>query len=309
MALFSWAGEKMPWLILHPLLPILLLTAYFIGDIWDNVPVSAVGKTARTGALLIFGLLASYSLHSATLLTFYHEADPVEPLVYVQSGPDTKDVVNWVDKISYGETGTFDLHMTIEDKCSWPFAWYLREYKFRGHPTSITAADNPLIMSATESDAQAYPILDGAGYVNRKYKLRVWWVPSWFKKGFPESPMSFGLFTDWFFGNIVPIGNRRSDMVDWTDLMNWVLYRQVWSDMGSYNMRLWVRADLAAKYGFTNTTRADVPADYPKALPPPQETPKPSVALKHHKAKIAVTEAATSEITPEDNGSKKKKKK
>lgn len=307
MALFSWAGEKMPWLILHPLLPILLLTAYFVGDIWDNVPVSSIGKTARIGTLAFFALLAAYSLHSAVGLTFYREADPVEPLVYVQSGPDTKDVVAWVDKISYGETGTNDLHMTIEDKCSWPFAWYLREYKFRGHPTSITAADNPLIMSATESDATAYPILDAAGYVNRKFKLRVWWVPSWFKKGFPESPMTLSLFTDWFWGNIVPVGSKRSDMVDWNDLVNWILYRQVWSDMGSYNMRMWVRGDLAAKYGYTSTTRSDVPADYPKALPAPQETPKPFVAVKHHKAsKPTVIE--TTAIAPEDTSSKKKKK-
>jgi len=304
MALFSWAGEKMPWLILHPLLPLLLLTAYFVGDLWDNVPASSAGRMARVGALAVFGLLATYSLHSAVGLTFYREADPVEPLVYVQSGVDTKDVVDWVQKISYGETGTTDLHMTIEDKCSWPFAWYLREYKFRGHPTSITMADNPLIMSATESDAQAYPVLEAAGYVNRKYKLRVWWVPSWFKKGFQETPMNAALFSDWVFGNFLPFGSKRTDMVDWNDLIKWALYREVWSDMGSYNMRMWVRGDLAAKYGFTNTTRTDVPAEYPKAAPPPpQETPKPM--LKRRVVRTVETEVTTPEDTPE----KKKKKK
>jgi predicted membrane-bound mannosyltransferase len=75
----------MPWLILHPLLPLLLLTAYFVGDLWDNVPASSAGRMARVGALAVFGLLATYSLHSAVGLTFYREADPVEPLVYVQS--------------------------------------------------------------------------------------------------------------------------------------------------------------------------------------------------------------------------------
>lgn len=308
MALFSWAGEKMPWLILHPLLPLLLLTAYFVGDLWENVPVEAAGRAARTGVLVIFGLLSAYSLHSAIGLAFYREADPVEPLVYVQSGLDTKEVVQWVEKISYGETGATDLHMTIEDKCSWPFAWFLRDYKFRGHPTSITAADNPLIMSATESDAQAYPILDGAGYVNRKYKLRVWWVPSWFKKGFPETPMSLSLFWDWFWGNLVPIGTHRPDMVEWNDLVNWALYRQVWSDMGSYNMRLWVRPDLAAKYGFTNTTRSDVPADYPKAAPPaPAPTPK-AVPVKHHKSAQVASTADTADVPVADTPVKKDKK-
>ena len=223
-------------------------------------------------------------------MSFYHESNPVEPLVYVQSGPDCKEVERIVRQISYGETGgpnpeapegvTDDekgLHdgmaMTIEDKCSWPFAWYLRDFTRRNHPANITMADNPLIMTATESDAQAYPILSQAGYVNRKYKLRIWWVPSWFKKGYPSTDINPSLFVSWLFSNFIPLSPARPDMVDWTDLKNWLLYRQVWSDLGSYNMRLWVRKDLADKYGFTETNRQDIPADYPTPAPTPMPTP------------------------------------
>lgn len=275
LGMFSWAGEKMPWLIIHPLLPALLLTAYFVGDIWDSSPLQQGWRAARVAALIGFGILASYSLHSAVLLSFYHEANPVEPLVYVQSGPDCNEVERIIRQISYGETGGPDLPLTIEDKCSWPFAWQLRDFEKRNHPSTITQADNPIILTGTEADNQSYPILSQAGYVNRKYKLRVWWVPSWFKKGFPGSEMNFQLFTDWLFSNFIPLHPARPDMVDWTDLKNWVLYRQVWSDMGSYNMRMWVRPDLAQKYGFTETTRSDVPVDYPKpdAVPTPAPTP------------------------------------
>jgi uncharacterized protein (TIGR03663 family) len=301
MVLFSWAGEKMPWLILHPLLPALLLTAFFVGEIWDSKPAEQVWKSARVAALVIFGLLMTYSLHSAVLLSFYHESNPVEPLVYVQSGPDCKEVDRIVRQISYGETGGPDMTapdgttdaekamhdgmaLTIEDKCSWPFAWMLRDFTRRNHPASITAADNPIIMTATESDAQAYPILSKAGYINRKYKLRIWWVPSWFKKGFPSSDMNSGLFFDWLFSNFIPLKTARPDMVDWNDLKNWVLYRRVWSDLGSYNMRLWVRSDLAQKYGYTEFARGDVPADYPK----PDVTPVPTpiaMPIKRQKSK------------------------
>jgi hypothetical protein len=55
-------------------------------------------------------------------------------------------------------------------------------------------------------------------------------------------------------------------MVDWNDIKNWILYRQVWSDLGSYNMRMWVRPDLAQKYGFTEDSRSDVPSDYPQLI-------------------------------------------
>ncbi|HUO57946.1 MAG TPA: flippase activity-associated protein Agl23 [bacterium] len=295
LALFSWAGEKMPWLILHPLLPALLLTAYFVGAIIDSHPTEQIWKCARGAAILIFTVLATYSLHSAILLSFYHEANPVEPLVYVQSGPDVQEVERIVRQISYAETGGPNpnapagvtdaekgmhdgLPLTIEDKCSWPFAWQLKDFSRRNHPATITTADNPIIMTGTESDAQAYPILSQAGYVNRKYKLRIWWVPSWYKKGFPGSEMTPSLFVDWFFGNFLPIlpwvFPPKPDMVDWHDLKQWLLYREVWSDLGSYNMRLWIRPDLAAKYGFTGTERADIPSDYPKAMPTPVPTPE-----------------------------------
>lgn len=279
--LFSWAGEKMPWLILHLLLPSLLLTAFFMGEILNSRPMEQVWKCARVAAIALFGLLFTYSVHSAIILSFYHEADPVEPLVYVQSGPDTKEVERIVREISYGEMGGTDLPLTIEDKCSWPFAWSLKDFPKRNHPASITMADNPIIMTATESDAQAYPILSQAGYQNRKYKLRIWWVPSWFKKGFPGSEMNMGLFVDWFFSNFIPLKTARPDMVDWSDLRKWMLYREVWSELGSYNMRLWVKPDLAQKYGFTDTNRSDVPADYPKTEPTPSSASEVQKPIRH----------------------------
>jgi len=299
LALFSWAGEKMPWLILHPLLPALLLTAYFMGQIAESVPTGQFWKSTRLAAIICFGLLLSYSLHSAVLLSFYHESNPVEPLVYVQSGPDCQEIEQIIRRISYGETGgpnaeapagTTDaeramhdgLPLTIEDKCSWPFAWQLRDFTRRNHPASITMADNPIVMTATESDAQAYPILSQAGYVNRKYKLRIWWVPSWFKKGYPTTDINAGLFFSWLFSNFIPLSPARPDMVDWSDLKNWLLYREVWSDLGSYNMRLWVRKDLADKYGFTETNRGDVPADYPLPAPTPAPTPEKKGRHSHN---------------------------
>ncbi|HJT24515.1 MAG TPA: glycosyltransferase family 39 protein, partial [bacterium] len=55
LALFSWAGEKMPWLILHPLLPALLLSAYFVGHIVESAPTAQLWKSARLAAILCFG--------------------------------------------------------------------------------------------------------------------------------------------------------------------------------------------------------------------------------------------------------------
>jgi uncharacterized protein (TIGR03663 family) len=48
--IYSWAGEKMPWLVVHPVLPMIVLTGRFAGDLFQAVNWQAVWR--RGGALL-----------------------------------------------------------------------------------------------------------------------------------------------------------------------------------------------------------------------------------------------------------------
>jgi uncharacterized protein (TIGR03663 family) len=64
---YSWAGEKMPWLVVHPALPIIVLSGKFAGDLFERVDWRAVWK--RGGALLalllpitLFGLYMLFKL-------------------------------------------------------------------------------------------------------------------------------------------------------------------------------------------------------------------------------------------------------
>ena len=68
--IYSWAGEKMPWLVVHPVLPMIILTGKFAGDLFERVDWRAVWQ--RGGALLalllpitLFGL---YTLDQAAAL-------------------------------------------------------------------------------------------------------------------------------------------------------------------------------------------------------------------------------------------------
>jgi uncharacterized protein (TIGR03663 family) len=49
--IYSWAGEKMPWLVLHPALPMIILTGKFAGDLFERVDWRTVWQ--RGGALLV----------------------------------------------------------------------------------------------------------------------------------------------------------------------------------------------------------------------------------------------------------------
>jgi uncharacterized protein (TIGR03663 family) len=48
--IYSWAGEKMPWLVVHPALPLIVLSGKFAGDLFERVEWRTVWR--RGGALL-----------------------------------------------------------------------------------------------------------------------------------------------------------------------------------------------------------------------------------------------------------------
>ena len=65
--IYSWAGEKMPWLVVHPVLPMIILTGKFAGDLFERVDWRAVWR--RGGALL--ALLLPITLFSLYMLIKY----------------------------------------------------------------------------------------------------------------------------------------------------------------------------------------------------------------------------------------------
>ncbi len=49
--IYSWAGEKMPWLVVHPALPMIVITGAFAGDLFERVNWREVWR--RGGAILV----------------------------------------------------------------------------------------------------------------------------------------------------------------------------------------------------------------------------------------------------------------
>lgn len=225
----SFAGERMPWLILHSLLPMILLTGMLLNDLWETFP-------RRRG--WIFGATAFFllmSLHNTTNLTFYEDgANPAEQLVYVQTSTDVPQVVRQIKNMSKRLTGGYDMKITCEDYCSWPFAWYLRDFKYVGYPKYSADTPeggiekNPIILSGVEMAAPGHDDrvaqLLAQDYVAQRYKLRVWWAPD-----------GNAFFNDTLGGKLKKAWRL-------------FLYREPWSGLGSYDMIVYVRKDVAYLY-------------------------------------------------------------
>ncbi len=162
--IYSWAGEKMPWLMIHMTMPMMLLAAIGLEPavtILFNVlrtrlvrsssetsedqaemanPLAPVihsrashGRLAIAGAIttiFVAVLLLLPTLQNMFQVTYVHYADaPHEMMIYVQTSTDINivmDKVEALDKQYY--SGNHQIPIGITDDATWPYAWYMRDY-------------------------------------------------------------------------------------------------------------------------------------------------------------------------------------
>ena len=165
LVLYSWAAEKMPWLMIHITMPMMLLAAIglepavvtcinfvrnlFAGQVSPKMPVSPngnnipvqgypqarpkVGVFASSVSFLgvIFAvLLLLPTIHNMYEVSYVHPADgPHEMMVYVQTTTDVNIVMSKVDALDrkmFG--GKHQMLIGLTTDATWPFAWYVRDY-------------------------------------------------------------------------------------------------------------------------------------------------------------------------------------
>jgi uncharacterized protein (TIGR03663 family) len=214
MGIYSWAGEKMPWLLIHPLLPLLLLAGVGVQALWRGRD-----RVAGKIGLAVCAVGALYMLHATTALSYGHPADPEEFLVYTQSStavPPVSQQILAIDRRVFDATGQhLKLDIDTTDGVDWPWAWYLRDLKTSsfvdmGPNSSYTPAAQALLVD----DSDRTRLLPQLGsYTGYRFPLRVWWIPDY----------------------------QHATLKDWA---TWLLWRTPWNPEGSLDEWLYVRNDV-----------------------------------------------------------------
>jgi uncharacterized protein (TIGR03663 family) len=176
LAVHSWAGERMPWLIIHPLLPFVLLAGLGVQVLWERRrSVAAVPVATLLVVALGFTVWTSYQA------AYVRGGEPRE--LFVQAGQATEEVPAWVerlellDRLVFAEQGRH-LEVAIDADVYWPYGWYLRDF-----PTGTYAVLEEGGAVPTQ-DVVFLPHwkLEGigsqlVGYTEIPYEHRWWWVP------------------------------------------------------------------------------------------------------------------------------------
>ena len=251
IAIYSWAREKVPWLTVHPLLPLTLLAAVGLANLWRDRR-----ERAPRIALAVFALLLAINTSGMLLACFRYGAYDLERrpkngeyLAYVQTTEDLVRALGVLDRVK-GRVPAGQNWITVAGEASWPLTWYLRNTPTAWTPR-IDRASTPVIVADWDPEGALEKQLANK-YDAKRVPIRAWWFPEK-SPGTPENPGSHPTLKD---------------------AWNWWLFHRLWSPIGSQDATFFVRKDLASasvleplQLPIQDTTGRDYPSD-PSLIPP-----------------------------------------
>ncbi|HPZ07776.1 MAG TPA: TIGR03663 family protein [Candidatus Eremiobacteraeota bacterium] len=177
--IYSYAQEKVPWLMVHIVLPFTILAGMCLGKIFNE------GKAYyKFAASIILIILLFFNIYSSYRLNFKMGDDPREPMVFTQT---TRDVVETSHKLreiagelkkkeqETGEKKNYTIF--VDNEVSWPFVWYLRDLPVQySLPGSAEDAQRGIaVLSSIEKSNSVESYLVGK-FSGEHKKLRAWWI-------------------------------------------------------------------------------------------------------------------------------------
>jgi predicted membrane-bound mannosyltransferase/sugar lactone lactonase YvrE len=181
LAVFTYAGEKAPWLTVHIALPLILSAAWALGWMieaapWGRLAAWGTRNYLRVAALAFFGLLAVLTGRAAYRAAYINYNTPLEYLVYAHHSAYPKVVFNEIEELSLRITGGTDMVVAYDNNVRYPYWWYMRYYPnkmdFGENPTR-DVRNAPVIVVSDANDAKLTSVVRD-NYVEFKYP-RIWW--------------------------------------------------------------------------------------------------------------------------------------
>ncbi|MBI4289695.1 MAG: TIGR03663 family protein [Chloroflexi bacterium] len=199
--LYSVAGEKAPWLVVHITLPLILLGGKFAGDILPRLK-------RWTGVLSVAGLVLAVAFTiKVSWQANYQKADvPYHMLVYAGGSADLTPIMDRIEKLAAQGGQGKEVRITIDSPLSWPWVWYLRDYSRVDYPDIGSLGGAPqgqVVLVTVGNEAKMAPYLDRYA-PGEKFHQTVWF-PEEYKQWKPgELPKAARWWWDYFW-------NRKTD--------------------------------------------------------------------------------------------------
>jgi predicted membrane-bound mannosyltransferase/sugar lactone lactonase YvrE len=190
LAIFSYAGEKMPQQTMLISAPMILAAAWAVGYLLDTktagelfqirqwkfeIPIN-VTQSARNILLAAFVVLGVLTARTAYFATYINYDYPNEYMAYAHGAPGPKIAFKEIERLSYLTTGGTDMVVAYDNYVRYPYWWYLRHYKnkidFDVNP-GMEIRQAAIVVVGEQNNSKVIPIL-GEDYVSFQ-QMRMWW--------------------------------------------------------------------------------------------------------------------------------------
>ncbi len=190
LAVYAYIGEKVPWLILHQLLPMIFVATYFFSTDGTKDGMKYLKAVVLAVALLF---LAVMTMHVA-----FTPADISEPIVQVQNSEELRELMVIIDESD---------NVAIATSTFWPLPWYYRgdqwsKFTYYGEKPDagiLLARDFDLIIAHDRDSFEELP-----GYEKTTMRHSYWLgyhqvnerlIPYYFTRQAPVGSIRYDLFT------------------------------------------------------------------------------------------------------------------
>lgn len=176
LIVYSYLQEKVPWLVLHILLPFVLIAGAYLGEMLPSLPqrpkkieaVVVLAIVLSAGLFIQQSIFINYCENTASDEITVHGI-PVHGLIYVQTTAEVLDVVDFVDQRIHDDPNASILIAAPENDY-WPLPWYMRNYKGCGYLNSVPEHSDADIVIIP--DSKRHNITLDWRYSNREFTLR-----------------------------------------------------------------------------------------------------------------------------------------
>ncbi|MDQ5824667.1 MAG: hypothetical protein M3441_10730, partial [Chloroflexota bacterium] len=213
------------------------------------------GRALRYLGLGLFSVFLLYQFRSAMMLSYFQPDVPKEMAVYVQTSPDVTRTMKEIKDFSVATTGRNDVKVLYDSDVSWPFSWYFHNFKnaqFIGGGEPQPAADVPIMVFGYDTKNSNTELLKN--YTSQRYTMRWWFPEDWYKRnlisGLPEgqTPKTAPFATAGLL--VVKLGDTFTKPDNQATLWKYLFFRETPQPLGSYDMLVYVRKDVAPYYHY-----------------------------------------------------------
>lgn len=218
--IYSWAGEKVPWVSVHIVLPMLLLAGIYVQKFIQTRVYQKIPYLWHVLAIIF----VFWTLRSAIVLCLVNSANTAERLIYGHTTQEVKHVVEEIDRLAELLGTGKDTRIVVRGQIVWPMGWwYMRHYKHWREHENMNQTTFPILVIDWDEASRTPNVKEN--YDCTRYKVRTWWQPKFLDVGRMLAIWKAIIPKHRIEGSTAA-QNMDDSRDEWKKLINYLLYRK-----------------------------------------------------------------------------------